>query len=137
MRYPVLLSKEVLLNFPCGMIFPLLKRVECYKRPLVTRLCHSKMFTSDTDILKKAETCRWFATIRTTSDFNWWLKHQQNQENGAWKSSINNSRTCGHGWNFIWISANNFEGSFGHQKSQIAFGRSCMSIKAFWLSWRL
>ena len=24
--------------------------------------------------------------------------------------------------NFIWISANNFEGSFGSQKSQIEFG---------------
>ena len=34
------------------MIFPLLKRIECYKRPLAMRLCHKKMFTSGTDILK-------------------------------------------------------------------------------------
>ena len=45
-------------------------------------------------------------------DFNWWPKHQQNQGNGAWKSSI--------------------EGSFGPQKSQIAFGaETCfLTIKA-------
>ena len=27
------------------------------------------------------------------------------------KDSFSNSKTCWHGWNFIWISANNFEGS--------------------------
>ena len=54
-RCPILLSKEVLLNFTCGMIVPLLKRIECYKRPLLTRLCHKKMFASGTEILKKAE----------------------------------------------------------------------------------
>ena len=55
MRCPILLSKEVLLNFTCGMIFPLLKRIECYKRPFVTRLFNKKMFTSGTEILRKAE----------------------------------------------------------------------------------
>ena len=45
----------MLINFACGMIFPLLKRIECYKRPLVTRLCHILMFAFGTKILKKAE----------------------------------------------------------------------------------
>ena len=92
--------------------------------------------------------CRWFVTLRTTIYFNWWPKHQQNQGNGAWKSSNNNSRTYGHGWNFIWTSANNFEGSFVPQKSQIALGveisqflrkrasLSSMWSNAFWLSKR-
>ena len=60
---------------------------------------------------KEDSTCRWFATFRTTIHFNWWPKHQQNKGNGAWKSLINNSRTCWHDWKFIWISANNFEWS--------------------------
>ena len=33
------------------MIFPLRKRIECYKRVLVTRLCHKNMFTIGTEIL--------------------------------------------------------------------------------------
>ena len=33
----------MLLNFACEIICPLLKYIECYKRPLVTGLCHKKM----------------------------------------------------------------------------------------------
>ena len=43
-------EQRVLSNLACGMIFPLLKRIECYKRPLVTRLMSDLM--SQTNVYK-------------------------------------------------------------------------------------
>ena len=50
-----------------------------------------KMFSSGTDISKNERMCWSFAMLRTNIDFIWGLKHQQNQGNDAWESTINNS----------------------------------------------
>ena len=102
------------------MIFPLLRRIECYKRSLVTRLCHKKMFTSGTEILKKAENV---SMICNAPD-----NHRLQLMAKTSTKSINNSRTYWHGWNFIWISAHNFEGSFERKKSQNV--KQCQTRKA-------
>ena len=60
-------EQRSVLKFARGMIFSLLKRIECYKRPLVTRLCHKKMFTSRTEILKKAENIKTPTKLRKCS----------------------------------------------------------------------
>ena len=112
------------INFACGMIFPLLKRIECYK-----------IFTSGTEILKKTE--------NAPDDHR--LQLMTKTSTKSRKSSINfltllefHLDQCKQFWRIIWASEEEIE--FGSEISQFLRKRaSCSSMwsNAFWLSRRL
>lgn len=78
------------LNFVCGMICQLKKRWDCWRRPLVTRLCHKNFFTSGIKKSKLVEKSWRERSSWTTININWWTKRRTNHRFNAQKFSIDN-----------------------------------------------
>ena len=121
-RSPILLSKEVLLNFSCGMVFPLPKRIECYKSLWWWDYVTKKIWKWYKAFKEGGERVDGFQPSGRPS-----ISIDDQNINEIKEMVLGNCRLTIRELvdmvvNFIWISANNFEGSFGSQKSQIEFG---------------